>query len=1017
MINNKRSINKIILLVAVILSSMTAMGQSTAFYVDPVNGDDSKVGTSPATAFKTIEKARNEVRGINSSMSNDIYVYLMGGTHWLTSTLLLNNADGGTNGYNVIYSAYNNEKPVISGGKQMTGWTLYDASKNIYSMCACGGGSLNTRQLFVNGVRANRASGALPTTTYVKSTGYTGAANLYTGSSGIPMHQWANQTDIEFVYKCGWTSPRISPSSITSDGTTTTITMKQPAWNNGNNKGYTSIGGTTNTSGKPAFIENAYELLDAPGEWYLDKATDSLFYKPRSGEDLSTANVIVPVLEELVKIEGSAKNNKVGNIQFKGITFSYATELYANGDGGYISAQNNVVDSWSSTRLTSILKAAVSLKYADSIRFERDVFEHLGGTGLNMYAGCQDNLVIGSVFSDISGGGIQVGDYNRESTSGEDNYIQNPDPDVWMRNNDIYNNYITNIGVEYYSATAIAASLPVDMDIVHNELGQLPYTGIHTGWGFGLTNTIEKNNKIQYNFIHDAMLTLYDGGMIYHMGYTAGDAANKTIVSNNYVLNDMNIEGALYADGFTNWTDWTNNVVNNASRFFMGNDISNITVSSTWSTTGTYLSNRTGTGVSIAPATVVSNNAWPTAAQNIIAEAGLENAYLDIKPLSTTAPTQVLFQQFNGETTGSGPLNWTLSPNGGTIQIAEIPSATNKSIKLNKTTTTTGSMSSSKTFYPLTLGSVELKARAEQINANCYISWLADEAGITVAAVEFKPNGKIGYLKNGQWLDTDVSYAAGTWYSIKIIFNSNTDTYDLYIDGVQKLDNEPFMAAGGKINKVTNGIYKDNIGTMYEDDLDVYALLSEPTQLVFQNFNTETTGSAPANWSIGANGGTVQIAEIPSTADKSMRLAKTSTSGSSMSASRTFTAATSGSVELSARAQQTNAYCYIAILSDAANNVLAGVTFKNNGKIAYWKSDGSWQDTSISYTVGTWYKVKVVFNSNTDKSDLYVDGTKVIDQMPSMAATGTGDIVKLGPGIYSGSIGTMYLDNVEVTKY
>lgn len=1006
--------NGLLSIVTFVMYVTAALGQQATYYVDPVNGNDvSNNGTSVATPFQSIEKARDVVRTVNASMTGDIYVYLRGGTYWLTSTILFSNEDSGTNGHNIIYSAYNNERPVLSGGQQITGWVLSDASRNIYAACTCASGSIQTRQLFVNGLRAVRArsTGSPSPLTFVKATGYSASGNVMCNSS-IPMHQWGNQADIEFVYKNEWTAPRICASSITNNGTTTTFTMRQPGWNQVTNKGGTSVGGTYNTNGLPWYIENAYELLDAAGEWYLDKATDSLFYKPRSGENLATDTVVVSVLEELIRVEGSDSLNKAGNIHFKGITFSYSTELRAGGDLGMPDAQNNVLRDATGEH---IIKAAVNLKYAKSVRFERDVFEHLGGTGLNMYTGSQDNLVLGSVFKDISGNGIQVGDYTGLYTPGTENYGQSTDTLVWLRNNDVYNSYFYKTGAEYFASTAIAASLPQDMDIVHNEIANMPYSGIHVGWGWGVIKpTIHKNTRIQYNYLHDVMLVLKDGGQIYNIGSTGGDASSKGVISNNYMLNDMNQFGALYLDEKSDWWTVTNNVVNYAPRYFMANANANVAVTNTWSTTSAYTNN--GGGASVSPAVVVTNGAWPTAAQTIMTESGLENGYLNIKPLSTTAPTQVLFQNFNAETTGAAPLGWALGANGGSIQVAEIPAANNKSMKLNKTAVTAGSMAASKTFYPLTIGSLELKARAEQTNANCYIAFLGDEAGASVAAVEFKPNGKIGYLKAGAWLDTDVSYTAGTWYTIKVVFNSNTDTYDLYINGTQKLNQEPFMASGGKINKVTSGIYKDNTGTLYEDDFEVFALLSVPTQLIYQNFNAETTGNAPASWSVGANGGTVQIAEVPAATDKSMRLAKTSTSGSSMSANRTFTATTSGSVDLTVRAEQTNAYCYVAILSDAANNVLAGVTFKNNGRIAYWKSDGSWQDTNVAYTAGAWYKVKVVFNSVTDRFDLYINGVKTLDQMPSMTANGTGDIVRLGPGIYSGSIGTMYIDNVEILK-
>jgi len=76
------------------------------YYVDPVNGSDSNTGTSTTNVFKTIIKARDVVRTINGSMTGNIIVYLMNGTHTVTATLVVGAGDSGTNGYNVIYKAY-----------------------------------------------------------------------------------------------------------------------------------------------------------------------------------------------------------------------------------------------------------------------------------------------------------------------------------------------------------------------------------------------------------------------------------------------------------------------------------------------------------------------------------------------------------------------------------------------------------------------------------------------------------------------------------------------------------------------------------------------------------------------------------------------------------------------------------------------------------------------------------------------------------------------------------------------
>ncbi|ANE49726.1 hypothetical protein [Flavisolibacter tropicus] len=642
----KQSIIKLILIlfVAVVAPVATVMaGTQATYYVDPVKGNDSNNGRSPARAFRTIEKARNVVRTINSKMTGDIYVYLRGGIYGLTSTLSFGNDDSGTNGFNIIYAAYKGERPVISGGKQITGWSLYDTSRNIYRAYA--GGDIETRQLFINGVRAIRAKSteAPSSLNFVKASGYTNKGDVF-ANSGIPLHHWKNQQDIEFVYKNEWTAPRICVNMITRNDSITTITMKQPGWGFVTNKGGTSVGGTHNKNGRPWYIENAYELLDAEGEWYLNRATDSFYYKPRIGENLSTASVVVPVMEELIRVQGADSVNKAGFIQFRGITFSYATYLRPNGDRGLPDAQNNVMRD---DQGESIIGAAVSLKYARSIKFDRDIFEHLGGTGLNMYSGCQDNLVVGTVFTDISGNGVQVGDYSGFFTAGSQNYAQNTDTLVWLRNNDVSNSYFYKIGVEYFSSSAIAATLPQDMDITHNEISNVPYSGIHVGWGWDrFPNTIHQRTNIQYNYVHDVMEVLRDGGAIYTMGPTNGSATNKGYISNNYCHDVLNPFGALYLDEGSSWFDLADNVVNNAPKYIhiWTNTIHDINANNTYTNTTVY--KNSGVNTNITNTIVVSNDNWPANAQTIISNAGLEKAYVKIKSFLTAVPAAANNRKF-----------------------------------------------------------------------------------------------------------------------------------------------------------------------------------------------------------------------------------------------------------------------------------------------------------------------------------------------------------------------------------
>jgi hypothetical protein len=117
------------------------------------------------------------VRTMNGNLTGNITVHLRGGTYSITSPLLFTNADSGTNGYSVIYCSYNNEVPTISGGVQVTGWTLDRG--NVYRTSLTR--STKLRSLFVNPcIKGDGKDGTLRSQHKLRR----GAVGLIASSSG-----------------------------------------------------------------------------------------------------------------------------------------------------------------------------------------------------------------------------------------------------------------------------------------------------------------------------------------------------------------------------------------------------------------------------------------------------------------------------------------------------------------------------------------------------------------------------------------------------------------------------------------------------------------------------------------------------------------------------------------------------------------------------------------------------------------------------------------------------------------
>jgi len=266
----------------------------------------------------SLSGARGVVRGLNSAMTGDIVVYLRGGTYRVSTPFQLGVQDSGQNGHTVIYEAYPGEAPVISGAIQVTGFSLYDSAKGIYRASVPAGTS--SRQLFVNGVRAVRARGPYNPGGFTLS----GSSFVTADSSYL---SFTNVTGVEIADDQQWKHLRCPLASITATSSGGSSLNVNPTCFANNNTNVPNVGFPLNGAGLPtlsnvSWIENAYQLLDTPGEFYLDSAAGYVYYIPRSGENLATADVELPVAQELLDLSGTPGHLTPINDTATGITYT-----------------------------------------------------------------------------------------------------------------------------------------------------------------------------------------------------------------------------------------------------------------------------------------------------------------------------------------------------------------------------------------------------------------------------------------------------------------------------------------------------------------------------------------------------------------------------------------------------------------------------------------------------------------------------------------------------------------------
>jgi len=589
-----------LVLIASLAQFMTAQTTPPTYYV-ATNGNDSNPGTFTAP-FRTIERAQREVRLINNDMVSDIAVYLRGGRYELSTTLTFSSQDSGTNGYNIIYASYPGEDAHVSGGRTISGWI--SIGNGIYKANA---GGLKFRQLYVNGATAIRArdpnAGSLNTIQYVDG------ANKQIHVTSNEVQNYSRLNEVEFIFHQEWIQYISRIGSISFRGPTAIVTPLVQGSDRIFDFSNTVFG---NWQTHYYYIENAYEVLDSPGEWYFNQGSGELFYLPRPGEDMWNALVTAPVLEHIVEFQGTL-SSPVRNIRISGITFEDSTwmfpseEVFGNLQADQIANSDGL-----------IIPGGIHIQNAINLSFVRNVFHNMGGAGVMLYSGASNNTFIANVFKDICASGIIV----------DGAHDQNPtDSRSISRNNKIQNNYFTRTARYYRGSVGIFATYPEGLIVEHNEFTDLPYSAISVGWGWTAEDSPAKNNIIRYNRIHNVMNFLADGGGIYTLSKQPGTSIKENYIFNNHKSRwgGLNNVVGIYLDWESSHMRVENNIVEDTDWSYLLNLGYNNTLINVMNAEGyVYVGHNRN------DSDAIINDLGLLHAESIKANAGIEPEYQDI---------------------------------------------------------------------------------------------------------------------------------------------------------------------------------------------------------------------------------------------------------------------------------------------------------------------------------------------------------------------------------------------------
>jgi len=512
------------------LVAIAAQAASSPLYLFvATNGLPSNPGTK-SEPFGTIEQARDHIRSlIDGGLQNDVRVMVRGGTYRLTNAISFGPEDTISPTNSVTYLAYPGEEPILSGGRQITGWTTNGSVWRV-SIPEVASGDWSFRELFVNGERRPRARE--PNTGFFRVS--EAGPDKHTSFEYYPddLSIYTNLSAAELVFFHDWCVSRVEIDHV--DFASNIVYLSSPI-------GLTGLlhGDIDHFEPHPRYyVEGHINLLDSPGEWHL--ADDGLLtYWPMPGEQISSASVVAPFATALMVCAGSPEQaNFVRNIHFQGMTFSHCS--WGIPSFGYAAYQAGVYEQRPLPPNLDIYKAripaAVKLLAAQDCSVSDCRFIHLGGSALSVRQSSQNILISGNEVRDVAANGIMVGEMKglpfaeRDRLTGEWNLWWSEHPEWVVSETVVSNNSVHGCGTVFPGSVGIWVGVAESAKVYRNSVGDLPYTGISVGWVWDDRISPCVSNIVERNTMSNVLQLLSDGGGIYTLGRQPGTVVHDNII-------------------------------------------------------------------------------------------------------------------------------------------------------------------------------------------------------------------------------------------------------------------------------------------------------------------------------------------------------------------------------------------------------------------------------------------------------------------------------------------------------